>query len=156
MEPPSALKLYFLSCLSILLLSSSLAQAESVKYCDKRGDYAVKVSGVEISPNPVAKGKPATFKISAATGKAISGGKLVIDVKYFGVYVHEETRNLCEEVSCPVASGKFVLSHTQTLPSYTPPGSYTLTMKMEDEKNEQLTCISFNFKIGFGSSVSDF
>lgn len=38
-------------------------------YADKKGDYAVKVSGVEISPNPVVRGKPATFKISAATGE---------------------------------------------------------------------------------------
>ncbi|KAI4322494.1 hypothetical protein L6164_022184 [Bauhinia variegata] len=155
MEVPSAPKLYLLSCLSILLLSSSLAQAEKVKYCDGQGDYAVKVSGVKISPNPVARGKPATFQISATTNKDISGGKLVIDVKYFGVQVHQETHDLCEEVSCPVASGNFVLSHTQTLPSFTPPGSYTLKMKMEDDKKEQLTCISFNFKIGFGSSVSD-
>lgn len=35
---------------------------------DKQGNYAVKVTGVNISPNPVARGKPATFSISASTG----------------------------------------------------------------------------------------
>ncbi|XP_028756759.1 putative phosphatidylglycerol/phosphatidylinositol transfer protein DDB_G0282179 [Neltuma alba] len=153
MEVPSHLKLYLLSC--ILLLSSSQIQATLVHYCDKKGDYAVKVHGVDVSPNPVVRGKPATFKISAATGEAVHGGKLIIEVSYFGVHVHTETHDLCEEASCPVTAGNFVLAHTQTLPSFTPPGSYVLKMTMEDEKNEQLTCITFNFKIGFGSSVSD-
>ena len=36
---------------------------------DVKGDYDVKVKGVDISPNPVVRGKPATFSISAFTGK---------------------------------------------------------------------------------------
>lgn len=35
---------------------------------DKKTEYDVKVSGVEISPNPVARGQPATFSIAATTG----------------------------------------------------------------------------------------
>ena len=35
---------------------------------DKKAKYDVKVQGVEISPNPIARGKPATFSISATTG----------------------------------------------------------------------------------------
>jgi len=31
-------------------------------------NYAVKVSGVEITPDPVLRARPVTFKISAATG----------------------------------------------------------------------------------------
>ncbi|BBN68971.1 MD-2-related lipid recognition domain-containing protein / ML domain-containing protein [Prunus dulcis] len=31
-------------------------------------EYAVKVQGVEILPDPVVRGKPATFNISASTG----------------------------------------------------------------------------------------
>ncbi|KAF7805766.1 uncharacterized protein G2W53_037927 [Senna tora] len=123
MEFQSPSKLYILLCLSALLLSSFHAQAVSVKYCDRKQDYVVKVAGVDILPYPVVRGKPATFKISAATGEAISGGKLIIDVSYFGLHVHSETRGLCEEVSCPVAAGNFVISHTQTLPSFTPPVS---------------------------------
>ncbi|XP_054793507.1 uncharacterized protein LOC129299093 [Prosopis cineraria] len=153
MEVPSHLKLSVLSC--ILLLSSSQIHATRVKYCEKQGDYAVKVIGVEISPDPVIRGKPATFEISAATGEPISGGKVIIEVSYFGVHVHTETHDLCEEASCPVTAGNFVLAHTQTLPSFTPPGSYVLKMTMEDEKDEQLTCINFNFTIDFGSTVSN-
>ena len=36
-------------------------------FVDKKADYPVKVSGVEISPDPVESGKPATFKISATS-----------------------------------------------------------------------------------------
>ncbi|KAJ7981253.1 MD-2-related lipid recognition domain-containing protein / ML domain-containing protein [Quillaja saponaria] len=154
MEVQSKLKLYLLTCLPILLLLSSFAQAKSVKYCDKKGNYAVKVDGVKISPDPVARGKPATFSISASAGEAINHGKVTIDVAYFGVHVHTEIHDLCEETACPVSAGNFVLSHSQTLPAITPPGSYTLTMKIEGENNQQLTCISFGFKVALFSSVS--
>lgn len=140
-------------CFTMFLLVPS-TQSADVKYCGGKDDYAVKVQGVEILPDPVVRGKPATFNISATTGQAISGGKVVIEVYFFGVRVHTETHDLCEELSCPVSAGNFVLSHTQTLPGITPPGSYNLKMTIEDNHNRKLSCISFNFKIIFGSLVS--
>ncbi|KAL6880576.1 hypothetical protein ACP4OV_012141 [Aristida adscensionis] len=127
------------------------ASATDFEYCNKGKKYPVKVSGVEIVPDPIARGKPAQFKISASTDKTIEKGKLVIDVKYFFFYVHSETRDICEETSCP-ATGEFLLSHEQTLPGITPPGSYTITMKMLGDNNEELSCISFDFSIGFVAS----
>jgi hypothetical protein len=35
---------------------------------DKKANYPVKVSGIEILPNPVVSGDPANFKISATSG----------------------------------------------------------------------------------------
>ncbi|MED6160163.1 hypothetical protein PIB30_048775 [Stylosanthes scabra] len=150
-------KLNILLCLSIFLLSSFRAHANvKFSYCDKKVNYDVKVSAVEISPEPVVSGSPATFKIKAASGQAISGGDLVITVSLFGVPIHTENHNFCDEVSsCPVSSGDFVISHTQTLPSITPPGSYNLKMTLKDDNNELLTCIKFNFKIVLRSMVSD-
>jgi hypothetical protein len=55
--------------------------------------------------------------------KPIKEGKLVIDVKYWVIFlipVHSETHDICEETTCP-ATGDFVIAHSQTLPSYTPP-----------------------------------
>ncbi|EOY08521.1 hypothetical protein QUC31_010826 [Theobroma cacao] len=129
--------------------------ANDVKYCDKTTEYDVKVQAVEISPNPIARGKPATFSISATTGSAIAGGKLVIEVSYFGWHIHSETHDLCDETSCPVSTGDFVVSHSQVLPGFTPPGSYSLKMRMYDAKKHELTCIGFDFDIGFASSVAD-
>jgi hypothetical protein len=40
-------------------------------FVDKNADYDVKVSKVEIIPDPVARGKPATFSISAYSGTAL-------------------------------------------------------------------------------------
>lgn len=37
-------------------------------HADKKQNYAVKVAGVDIVPDPVVRGKPATFKISASSG----------------------------------------------------------------------------------------
>lgn len=92
---------------------------------DNEGNYVVKVDGIDISPNPVVSGKPASFSISASTGQAISGGKAAIDVSYFGIHIHQETHPLCEETSCPIAVGNFVLSHNQVLPGFAPPVSFT-------------------------------
>ncbi|GKV31958.1 hypothetical protein SLEP1_g40607 [Rubroshorea leprosula] len=138
-----------------LCLLAPLTQATDVQYCDKKADYSVKVKGVEISPYPVARGKPATFSISAVADGAITGGKLVIDVAYFGWHIHSETHDLCAETSCPVTTGDFVVAHSQVLPGFTPPGSYSLTMKMYDADKNELTCIGFGFDIGFASSVAD-
>ncbi|XP_042476867.1 putative phosphatidylglycerol/phosphatidylinositol transfer protein DDB_G0282179 [Macadamia integrifolia] len=130
-------------------------QAKEVRYCDRKGNYAVAVSEVEMSPDPVVRGQPATFSIMASTDEAISGGNVVIDVSYFGVHIHKETHDLCEETSCPISAGDFVLSHSQVLPGYTPPGSYTLKMIMNNAEGNELTCVSFDFRIGIGSSVAD-
>ncbi|KAM3738094.1 hypothetical protein ACB098_09G107700 [Castanea mollissima] len=149
-------KLFALFLLSLsMIVSFSLATTTDVKYCDKKADYDVKVSGVEIVPYPIARGKTATFSISASTGKNISGGKMVIDVSYFGWHIHSETHDLCGETSCPVSTGDFIVAHSQELPGFTPPGSYSLTMKMYDADQNQLTCIGFDFDIGFASSVAD-
>ncbi len=59
-------------------------------------------------------------------GQAISSGKVLIEVSYFGVHVHTEKHDLSEEISCPIAVGNFVLTHSQTLPGFTPPVSLSL------------------------------
>ncbi|KQK12840.1 putative phosphatidylglycerol/phosphatidylinositol transfer protein DDB_G0282179 [Brachypodium distachyon] len=136
-----------------LLLSASSATAADFGYCKKGRHYPVQVSSVEIVPEPIVRGEPATFKISASTDKSITKGKLVIDVTYFFFHVHSETHDFCAGTTCP-ATGEFVLAQEQTLPSFTPPGSYTLEMKLLGDKNEVLTCISFGFSIGFISPVA--
>ncbi|XP_038719565.1 putative phosphatidylglycerol/phosphatidylinositol transfer protein DDB_G0282179 [Tripterygium wilfordii] len=132
-----------------LCLMVALTRATDVKYCDKNTEYKVKVKGVEISPDPVERGESASFSISATTDEAISRGKLVIEVSYFGWHIHSETHNLCAETSCPVSIGDFVVYHSQLVPGYTPPGSYSLKMKIYDGNKSELTCIAFDFAIGF-------
>ncbi|KAK7261146.1 hypothetical protein RIF29_27450 [Crotalaria pallida] len=115
--------------------------------------YSVKVSGIEIKPDPVVRAGPLTFKMSATTGKPIPGGKWKIGVEYFGILVHEEIRDLCELISCPVTPGNFVIAHTQNLPAYAPVGTYIVDMTLKNEKDEPLTCITFNFKLVFDTPV---
>ena len=47
----------------------------------------------------------------------------MIEVSYFGWHIHSETHDLCDETSCPVAVGDFLVAHSQVLPGYTPPVS---------------------------------
>ncbi|KAL6559088.1 hypothetical protein OROHE_006457 [Orobanche hederae] len=138
--------LLFALCLLVPLAS---AKPTDVHYCNKKADYAVKVSGLDIDPYPISKGKNTTFKITASTNEAISGGKLKIDVSYFGFHIHSEDHDLCQETSCPVSVGDFNVTHAQELPGYTPWGSYTLEMTMVDANGKRLTCITFGFSIGF-------
>jgi len=39
---------------------------------DKRANYLVKISGIEIHPDPIEGGKPAQFKILATAGKSLA------------------------------------------------------------------------------------
>ncbi|KAD5508541.1 hypothetical protein E3N88_16244 [Mikania micrantha] len=111
----------FIILLCVVSLISSFADAIDVKYCNKKNNYAVKVSGVEINPYPIERNIETTFTIAASTETPISGGNLVIDVSYYFFGVYSETSDLCTKTSCPVATGDFAISHSQSLPSVTPP-----------------------------------
>ncbi|KAK7320528.1 hypothetical protein VNO77_30080 [Canavalia gladiata] len=153
---------YFFLCLSsiILLLWSSHAHAQSqaptFKYCDNNADYAVKVSGVKILPDPVVRAEPFTFEIAAYTGEPIPSGDLVYQISYAGIEGQPATfhHDLCEEAPCPVPAGNFMLIHTELLPAVTPPGTYNVKLTFKDQTDKHLTCIIFPFKIGAKSSVS--
>ncbi|CAO2820214.1 unnamed protein product [Amaranthus hypochondriacus] len=140
---------------SFFFLSPSVYTTD-IRYCGKEADYEVKIYRVDISPNPVTRGRPATFSLSAFTEKAILGGKLNIDVSYFGWHVYSDTHDLCTKISCPVPAGDFVISHSQLLPVFTPPGSYSLKLKIVDANKLQLSCITFGVTITFGSFVAPF
>ena len=59
---------------------------------------------------------------------------------------------LCDFVSC---SMRFFFNLTALTIYCILQGSYTLKMKMFDGNKHELTCITFGFDIGFGSSVAD-
>ncbi|XLT14536.1 hypothetical protein HN51_060226 [Arachis hypogaea] len=50
-----------------------------------------------------------------------------------------KTHELCAETSCPVSIGDFNVVYTQVLPGFTPPGSYSLKMKMFDGSKNEVT-----------------
>lgn len=43
-------------------------------FTDKKANYAVKVEGIDMIPFPIVSGQPATFKISASSGKPLFYG----------------------------------------------------------------------------------
>lgn len=47
----------------------------------------------------------------------------MIDVSYYWFGVYSETSDLCNKTSCPVTTGDFEISHSQSLPGVTPPVS---------------------------------
>ncbi|GAU14449.1 hypothetical protein TSUD_249890 [Trifolium subterraneum] len=174
----STSKLNLILCLSstLLLLSSVHVQAESqsLKYCEKSANYAVHISNVEILPDPVVRGEPFTFKIDAYTGhtsfptylsfvtvedfwkegEPILSGDLIYEISFAGIdepaIFHHA---LSEETPLPVAPGHFLLTHTELLPAYTPPGTYNVKLTFKDQNDKRLTCVVFPFTIGAKSSI---
>lgn len=136
------------------LISLTNAAAAKPIYCDLDKSFPVKVKSVDIDPNPVVTGKPATFTISATSSKAIPGGRLSLDVFFYGLRVHTESHDLCTETTCPVKQGSFVLTNSQSLPGFTPAGDYKLRLKMMDAGDKVLTCVYFDFKIVHGSLIA--
>uniref|UniRef100_A0A0C9RG92 TSA: Wollemia nobilis Ref_Wollemi_Transcript_28510_871 transcribed RNA sequence n=1 Tax=Wollemia nobilis TaxID=56998 RepID=A0A0C9RG92_9CONI len=147
-------------CWAILLVVASscsnhaYAYAET-SYCGSEDSYLVKVKSVDIDPNPVVSGKPATFTISATSENGITGGKLTIEVFFYGVRVHTESHDLCTKTTCPVEQGAFTLTNSQSLPGFTPPGAYRIRMKMIDADDNVLTCIYIKFNIVHDSMISE-
>ncbi|KAF2535128.1 hypothetical protein F2Q68_00020557, partial [Brassica cretica] len=71
---------------SLLLVFSTIVRAATtdVQYCEENAEYEVKVKEVNIAPNPIARGEPATFTISANTERdnvitAFEGCRLLLD-----------------------------------------------------------------------------
>nr|XP_043610979.1 putative phosphatidylglycerol/phosphatidylinositol transfer protein DDB_G0282179 isoform X2 [Erigeron canadensis] len=95
--------------------------ATDFKYCNKKNEYAIKVSGVVISPVPIVRSKETSFTISALTDEPLSGGKVVVNVAYFGWSVFSETGDLCATLSCPISAGDFTISYSKRLPTLAPP-----------------------------------
>lgn len=58
----------------------------SFSSADKEADYLVKVSSVQISPDPIARGKPAKFKITANAGKLDT--LHLVELLIFGAYTN--------------------------------------------------------------------
>ncbi|KAL0752251.1 hypothetical protein Bca101_034254 [Brassica carinata] len=140
-----------IAILPLLLVFSTIVRATTdVQYCEENAEYEVKVKEVNISPNPIAQGEPATELPLPSLPP-----QLVIEVTYFGWHIHSETHELCSETTCPVETGDFLVAHSQVLPGYTPPGSYSLQMKMLDAQKKELTCIKFSIDIGSVPSVAD-
>ncbi|XP_073157020.1 uncharacterized protein [Henckelia pumila] len=138
-----------LLCVVCLLVPLNSATTRDVEYCNKKANYAVKVSGIDITPYPISRNVETTFAINAATDETISGGKLKIDVAYWGFYIHSESHDLCQKTECPISNGNFTITHKQALPGITPFGSYTLKMTLSDANKKELTCINFYFSMGF-------
>ncbi|XP_076950002.1 uncharacterized protein LOC143622859 [Bidens hawaiensis] len=134
---------------NILSIIAPSIHASDFEYCNKRKDYVVTVTGVEVSPDPITRDQETSFVVSAFTDKPLSGGKVVIRVAYFGISVFSQTGDLCDNISCPIPAGGFTISYSQFLPVIAPPGSYTRTLKVQDGYTKELTCIKFDFKIGF-------
>ncbi|KAJ7536368.1 hypothetical protein O6H91_12G066200 [Diphasiastrum complanatum] len=125
----------------------ALCEASSWTPCDPNGHYKVIVKDVNVIPDPVVAGSPATFEIPAYTSQNIAGGKVVITVFYRGFPVHTELDDLCGKTSCPIEAGDFIIRDSQVLPGYTPPGPYKIKLLVLGSYFDMLACTNIDFNI---------
>jgi len=139
---------------SVVLLCAALAfvacASADVKLIDCSGsDAPVKVTSVELKPDPAVAGKEFSLSLRANGSTPIRSGVVYIFVFYRGLPVHFERDQLCEKTDkCPIKDGEsFIFSHAQTLPDVTPSGSYTVRITAWDQDSVTLFCSRLDFDI---------
>lgn len=130
-----------------LLLFSAVA-AHDFKTCAT--DH-LRISAVDLSPDPVVAGKPLVVKIKGNPDQTVSGGKVILTVKALGIVITTLEFNTCTDlgVKCPVAAGTPISAQlTYPVPGEAPGGiTATAEVNVKDQNNNELSCISLQIKI---------
>ncbi|KAG7636306.1 MD-2-related lipid-recognition protein ROSY1 [Arabidopsis thaliana] len=127
--------------------------------CETGKEYPLKVSSVEISPDPVKRSGNGEITITGVTNKEISDGVTVNLKLAVGMFpVSTKSYSLCDITACPVAPGPIVL----TLPNIFTPREkrtaigYTIIISITDKPlKESMMCILFVVKLtGHASMIN--
>jgi len=156
-----------LAVVAVLLVSSAALPVATVEKLDAQkrlagkarkygdswadcGEGATELSlwNVTMSPFPVQVGKDFTLTLDTTNENAvITGGSFKTEVYLVGVPVYSETDDLCSKHECPLATGNVTLGITTFLPSTTPPGWYSLTIRGTDQDGLPSLCADIKFTI---------
>jgi len=130
---------------SILLLSvlATSCSAFQWKECPNEHSNAQKISDVQLQPEPVPVGTTAKFTIAGNSKVAVADSKMKLSVYYLGLPVYHKTLDQPD----PIKKGDFVSTFSEEFPSYTPPGTYKVTIESMTNAGELLTCLNVEFKV---------
>lgn len=121
--------------------------SDAGKVCDK--DKSL-MQGVTLSLSPKSPKKREDETITVNYGnltKDVEGGKIVTKVKYSIITVIDRTDDLCEQVHCPLKSGKGSLSTKEKIPGDAPSGHYTGNVKITDKEGKEVLCVDLDFEL---------
>lgn len=102
-----AMKLLFVA----LLAAAICAEAIPFSNCGKDTDRA-HIDSIDITPWPMKKGSDFTVVVTGTVNERITGGKVTIKVKMWGITVLTKNLDICDGmgVSCPVGPGPIVVN----------------------------------------------
>mmetsp|Transcript_30186 Transcript_30186/g.53992 ORF Transcript_30186/g.53992 Transcript_30186/m.53992 type:complete len:161 (-) Transcript_30186:1192-1674(-) len=151
------------AALALACLLTSTTAFDGWTYCGGQKSPYFEASSVDLSPDPPRTGKDLAFKIKGVTNQNVNGGIINIDIKYMGMFIFSEVKNLCHKTSCPIpANEELELTYVEKIPAFVPPGKYDITITVtsveegEEASNSNLVllCLEIETPISSGSFLS--
>jgi len=136
--------------LCFLALCISPALSEIWTSCGTASDDYT-IGNVVITPDPPSKGHNLTVKFDGTLKTTVTGGNILLNVKYSIVTLINKNFDLCTEVEsqakCPFPAGPWGLTVSELIPGDAPGGSYTGTATLTDQNKKEIACIKFGVKL---------
>ncbi|TLD26780.1 hypothetical protein PspLS_04794 [Pyricularia sp. CBS 133598] len=120
-----------------------------LKLCDgDHKDDILKITKVDLSPNPPKAGESLVIKASGdVTQKIEDGAYINLSVKYGLIRLINTKADLCEQIKnvdldCPIDEGKLDIVKSVDLPNEIPPGKYTVFADVYTKDNKKISCLT--------------
>jgi hypothetical protein len=113
-------------------------------------------TSLSVLPDPLVIGKEAVFTFNGTSSVEVPSGLLNIVIKKFGVQIHEEVRDLCNQTACPLGPGQVSWTNSELVPRFALPGNYQMVIVVQDANATELTCLNINFTLtwfGYWDSI---
>ncbi|KAG7693140.1 hypothetical protein KL930_004775 [Ogataea haglerorum] len=148
---------FLLSLANCLSLSPFAFRAQDTKpvpgnspvlLCDSSSPQLLKLTHVDVSPNPPERGTNLTIAARGDLSKKVDEGAYVeVDVTYGYIKLLHQTYDLCEELpnvdmECPLNKDSYDLTKIVEIPNEVPPGTYTVIARAFTADDELITCLT--------------
>merc|ERR1719272_194830 len=114
----------------------------------------ITVSEIDLSPWPPVAGSELTVSLSSDIHKTLRSASFHVRVRFGSFTVVSERRNVCTAdpatISCPLKAGPLFLTKTSRIPNAAPPGTYSVDVKVFDDRNSEVICAQLEMQISGG------
>eukprot|EP01120_Amphizonella_sp_Union-15-10_P006781 TRINITY_DN222_c0_g1_i1.p1 TRINITY_DN222_c0_g1~~TRINITY_DN222_c0_g1_i1.p1 ORF type:complete len:163 (+),score=37.97 TRINITY_DN222_c0_g1_i1:72-491(+) len=127
--------------------------ALSYAYYFNCGNAADKIQRIvaKLTPDPPKVGENVTVNATAISSEVVTAGQLVFNAQanVGGTWVNLPviTLDICEQLTCPIASGPVLLGVTFEIPAITPRTEYKGELTATDQNGAQLFCLGFDYHL---------
>ncbi|ODV87831.1 hypothetical protein CANARDRAFT_53065 [[Candida] arabinofermentans NRRL YB-2248] len=119
-----------------------------IEQCDVSTPQLLKLSLVDLSPNPPVRGQNLTISAIGLLSEDVDEGSYVdIDVTYGYIKLLHQTYDICEQLpqvdmECPITKGYYKLTKEVEIPNEVPPGKYSVVARAYTKDDELITCLT--------------